>query len=37
MLQVAVLVFLESFQGRGVHQFGSMMFGLLVQKFLNIE
>jgi hypothetical protein len=37
MLQVAFLVFLESFQGGRVHQFGSMTFGLPVQKFLNIE
>jgi hypothetical protein len=37
MLQIAFLVSLESSQGGGVHQPGSMMFGLAVQKFLNIE
>ncbi len=31
------LVSLESSQGGGVHQLGSMVFGLVVQKFLNIE
>jgi hypothetical protein len=31
------LVFLESSQRRGVHGLGSMAFGLVVQKFLNIE
>jgi hypothetical protein len=35
MLQIA-LVSLESSRG-GVHQLGSMMFGLVVQKFLNTE
>jgi hypothetical protein len=28
---------LESSQQGGVHGFGSMTFGLVVQKFLNIE
>jgi hypothetical protein len=37
MLQIAFLVSLESSQGGGVHQLGSMPFGLVVQKFLNIE
>jgi hypothetical protein len=37
MLQILFLVFLESsWQGR-VHGLGSMMFGFVVQKFLNIE
>jgi hypothetical protein len=31
------LVSLESSGGRGVHGLDSMMFGLVVQKFLNIE
>ncbi len=31
------LVSLERSQRRGVHGLGSMMFGLVVQKFLNIE
>jgi hypothetical protein len=31
------LVSLESSQLAGVHGLGSMMFGLAVQKFLNIE
>jgi hypothetical protein len=31
------LVSLESSQGGGVHWFGSMAFGLAMQKFLNIE
>ncbi len=30
-------VSLESSQGGGVHGLGSMVFGLAVQKFLNIE
>jgi hypothetical protein len=37
MLQIAFLVSLESSEGEGVHQLGSMVFGLAVQKFLNIE
>jgi hypothetical protein len=37
MLQIVLLVSLESFQQGGVHGLGSMMFGLVVQKFLNIE
>jgi hypothetical protein len=37
MLQIMFLVSLESFQGGGVHQLGFMAFGLVVQKFLNIE
>ncbi len=37
MLQIAFLVSLESSQGEGVHGLGSMVFGLAVQKFLNIE
>ncbi len=37
MLQIVFLVSLESFQREGVHGLGSMMFGLAVQKFLNIE
>jgi hypothetical protein len=36
MLQI-VLASLESSQQGGVHGLGSMMFGLTVQKFLNIE
>ncbi len=31
------LVSLENSQQEGVHGFGSMAFGLAVQKFLNIE
>jgi hypothetical protein len=31
------LLSLESSQGGGVHWLGSMVFGLAVQKFLNIE
>jgi hypothetical protein len=30
MLQITFLVFLESFQGEGVHWFGFMAFGLVV-------
>jgi len=30
-------VFFESSERGGVHELGSMMFGLLAQKFLNIE
>jgi hypothetical protein len=37
MLQIAFLVSLESSRGGGVHQLGSMTFGLAVQKFLYIE
>jgi hypothetical protein len=36
MLQIAFLVSLESSRRGGVHRLGSMMFGLAVQKFLNI-
>jgi hypothetical protein len=37
MLQIMFLVSLES-SGKGrVHGLGSMMFGLTMQKFLNIE
>jgi len=37
MLQIAFLVSLESSQGGGVHRLGFMVFGLVVEKFLNIE
>jgi hypothetical protein len=38
MLQIVFLVSLESSPGGGgVHWLGSMLFGLGVQKFLNIE
>jgi hypothetical protein len=37
MLQIVFLVFLENSRQEGVHGLGSMMFGLVVQKFLNIE
>jgi hypothetical protein len=37
MLQITVLVSLESSCGGGVHWLGFMAFGLVVQKFLNIE
>jgi hypothetical protein len=37
MLQILFLVSLEIPQQGGVHGLGSMMFGLAVQKFLNIE
>ncbi len=37
MLQLMFSVSLESSQWGGVHGLGSMMFGLVVQKFLNIE
>jgi hypothetical protein len=37
MLQIVFLVSLESSQGGRVHQLGFMAFGLVVQKFLNIE
>jgi hypothetical protein len=36
MLQIVFLVSLESSRREGVHGLGSMMFGLVVQKFLNI-
>jgi hypothetical protein len=37
MLHISFLVFLESFQGGGVYWLGFMVFGLAVDKFLNIE
>jgi hypothetical protein len=37
MLQIVFFVSLESSPWGGVHQLGSMVFGLAVQKFLNIE
>jgi hypothetical protein len=37
MLQIMFLVFLESSPQGGVHVLGPVMFGLAVQKFLNIE
>jgi hypothetical protein len=37
MLQIIFLVSLETSQQRGVHELGSMTFGLVVQKFLNIK
>ncbi len=37
MLQIVFLVSLESSQRGGVHGLGFMTFGLVVQKFLNIE
>jgi hypothetical protein len=37
MLHIVFLASLESSQQRGVHGLGSMTFGLVVQKFLNIE
>jgi hypothetical protein len=37
MLQIVFLVSLESPQQGGVHGLGPMTFGLVVQKFLNIE
>jgi hypothetical protein len=37
MLQMTFLVSLESSWGGGEHGLGSMMFGLAVPKFLNIE
>jgi hypothetical protein len=37
MLQIAFLVSLESSGGGGVHELDFMAFGLVVQKFLNIE
>jgi hypothetical protein len=37
MLQITLLVSLESLRGGGVHQLGFMAFELAMQKFLNIE
>jgi len=37
MLHIVFLVSFESSSGGGVHWFGFMVFGLAVQKFLNIE
>jgi hypothetical protein len=37
MLQIVFLVSLESSRRGGVHGLGSMMFGLVVKKFFNIE
>jgi hypothetical protein len=37
MPQIMFLVSLERYQQGGVRGLGSMMFGLVVQKFLNIE
>jgi hypothetical protein len=37
MLQITLLVSLESSRPVGVHELGSVVFGLAVQKFLNIE
>jgi hypothetical protein len=37
MLQIVFLVSFESSRQEGVHGLGSMMFGLAVQKFVNIE
>jgi hypothetical protein len=37
MFQIVFLVSLESSRQGGVHGFASMMFGLAMQKFLNIE
>jgi hypothetical protein len=37
MLQIGLSVSLENSQGGGVHQLSFMLFGLAVQKFLNIE
>jgi len=37
ILQIVLLVSLESSQQGGVHRLGSMAFGLALQKFLNIE
>jgi hypothetical protein len=37
MLQIVFLVSLESSRQGGVHGLGSMVFGLVVQKFLNIQ
>jgi hypothetical protein len=37
MFQIMFLMFLESSRQGGVHGLGSMMFGVVMQKFLNIE
>jgi hypothetical protein len=37
ILHIVFLVSLESSQRIGLHGLGSMMFGLAMQKFLNIE
>jgi hypothetical protein len=37
MLQIMFFVSSESSQQEKVHGLGSMMFGLVAQKFLNIE
>jgi hypothetical protein len=37
MLQIAFMVSLESSQQGWVHWLGFMVFGLAMQKFLNIE
>jgi hypothetical protein len=37
MLQIVLLVVFGKLSKRGVYALGSMMFGLAVQKFLNIE
>jgi hypothetical protein len=37
MLQIMFLVFFESSRQVGMRGLGSMVFGLVVQKFLNIE
>jgi hypothetical protein len=37
MVEIVSLVSLESFRRGGVHGLGSMVFGLAMQKFLNIE
>jgi hypothetical protein len=37
MFEIVFLVSLESSQQEGVHGLDSMMFGLAVQQFLNIE
>jgi hypothetical protein len=37
IFQIVFLVSLEGSRGGGVHGLGSLVFGLVVQKFLNIE
>jgi hypothetical protein len=37
MLYIVLLVSLESSQQKGLHGLGSMMFGFVVKKLLNIE
>jgi hypothetical protein len=37
MFQITLLISLESSRQGGVHGLGSMGFGLVLQKFLNIE